>query len=153
MGRHVGGAAQLGLGSSPWLPASDPPLKDVDVAFLDPRDVSRERDRAVEQELERRLPDVPWEVTNQAGVHLWYEEKFGHAIPPISSLEDGIARNLETATSVGVRLEPDDGLTVIAPCGLDDLFTAVLRRNQRQVSREYFVQRLRDKRVAERWPR
>lgn len=128
------------------------PVKDVDVAFFDARDLSRERDRLVEQELEKRLPDVPWEVTNQAGVHLWYEEKFGRAIFPIASLEDGIARNPETATSVGVRLEPDDRLTVVAPWGLDDLFTAVLRLNPNQVSRDYFLQRLREKLVAERWP-
>ena len=129
------------------------PVKDVDVAFFDPGNTSRERDKRIERALRQRLPEVPWEVTNQAGVHLWYESKFGHAIPPITSLEDGISLNPETATSVGVRLEADDAVTVIAPCRLEDLFGLILRRNPKQVTREYFQQRVRDKRIRERWPK
>jgi hypothetical protein len=129
------------------------PVKDVDVAFYDVRDKSRERDAAIEGTLTRALPNIPWEVTNQAGVHLWYERKFGHPIPPITSLHDGISRYPETATSVGIRLEANDAITVIAPCGLSDLFGMVLRRNPTQVTRDYFRQRLRDKRITERWPK
>jgi uncharacterized protein len=125
----------------------------VDVAFFDPVDVSRERDRDIEAALRAKLSDVPWEVTNQAGVHLWYESKFGHPIPSIASLEDGIGRNPETATSVGVRLEGDGSIIVIAPCGLADLFGVILRRNPTQVSREHFRQRLREKGITERWPK
>jgi uncharacterized protein len=128
------------------------PIRDVDIAYFDPSDVSRRRDRAIEAALDESLPDVPWEVTNQAGVHLWYAGKFGHEISPIFSLEDGISRNPETATSVGVRLEPDGDVTVIAPCGLDDLFGMILRRNPKQVTKDYFRQRLIDKRIQERWP-
>jgi hypothetical protein len=42
---------------------------------------------------------------------------------------------------------------VVAPCGLEDLFALVCRRNPRRVSVEHYRRRLRDKRVAERWPR
>lgn len=129
------------------------PPKDVDVAFFDGSDVSRERDRRMEQMLYGDAPEIPWEVTNQAGVHLWYEGKFGHPIEPIGSLEDGISRNPETVTSVGVRLEADDALTVFASCGLEDLFAMILRRNPKQVTREYFRQRAMEKRIRERWPK
>jgi hypothetical protein len=44
-------------------------------------------------------------------------------------------------------------LTVIAPLGLSDLLGLVLRRNPRQVTREYFEQRRARKDVARRWPR
>jgi hypothetical protein len=71
---------------------------------------------------------VPWEVTNQAGVHLWYTTKFGYPIEPIRSIEDAVARWPETATSVAVRLRADDTLQVVAPVGLDDLLGMVLRR-------------------------
>lgn len=128
------------------------PVKDVDVAFFDPTDLSRDRDRAIEADLARRLPAVPWDVANQAGVHLWYADKFGHSMDPITSLEDGIGRYPETATSVGVGLDHDGRVTVIAPRGLDDLWGMVLRRNPRQVSRELFRKRLEDKRITERWP-
>jgi uncharacterized protein len=128
------------------------PATDVDVAFFDSSDLSRDRDRLLEDELAVALPGVPWEVTNQAGVHLWYQQKFGHPIDPITSIDDAVARWPETATAVAVRLEPDDAVTIVAPCGLDDLFGMVLRRNDRQVSAEYFRSRLVSKRIAERWP-
>jgi uncharacterized protein len=41
----------------------------------------------------------------------------------------------------------------VAPCGLDDLFGLVCRRNPRRVTVAHYHQRLRDKRVAERWPK
>ena len=129
------------------------PVNDVDVAFFDPDDVSRERDAAIERELTALLPDVPWEVTNQAGVHLWYEKKFGEPIDVLTSIEDALAHWPETATSVGVRLLPDDAVEIVAPCGLDDLFGLVLRRNPKQVSRAFFLKRLADKRIRERWPK
>lgn len=59
----------------------------------------------------------------------------------------------ETATTVGVRLEADDSLTLAAPLGLEDLFALRLRWNPCLVSREIFLQRVREKRFLERWPR
>jgi uncharacterized protein len=118
---------------------------------FDEGNVSRERDRRVERQLGERLPSVPWEVTNQAGVHLWYERKFGDPIAPVRSIDDAVGRWPETATSVAVRLEATS-LRVIAPLGLGDLLGMVLRRNPRQVTRDYFLRRLREKRIGERWP-
>jgi hypothetical protein len=133
--------------------ATPTPVRDVDVAFFDLADVSRDRDERYEAELGARLPGLAWNVTNQAGVHLWYERKFGHAVDPASSIEDAVARWPETATAVGVRLLADGRLRVVAPFGLDDLFDLVLRRNPRQVSAEYFRERVESKRIRERWPR
>jgi uncharacterized protein len=129
------------------------PVRDVDVAFFDRADPSRERDAEVQRELSELMPSVPWEVTNQAGVHLWYEQKFGYPIEPIRSIEDAVARWPETATSTAVRLHADDTMQVVAPVGLDDLLGMVVRRNPRQVTRAYFAQRLREKRIAQRWPK
>jgi hypothetical protein len=41
----------------------------------------------------------------------------------------------------------------VAPCGLDGLFGLVCRRNPRRVTVAHYHQRLRDKRVADRWPK
>ena len=133
--------------------AQPTPLNDVDVAFFDPSDVTRGRDAAIERDLARLLPGVPWEVTNQAGVHLWYEAKFGHPIRALTSIEDALAHWPETATSVGVSLAPDDSVRVIAPLGLDDLLGLVLRRNPAQVSAEFFRERVASKRIRETWPK
>ena len=128
-------------------------LKDVDVAYFDAEHLGPERDEAVEECLLARHPDVPWEAKNQAAVHLWYEQKFGFAVPPLLSSEDGIATNPETATSVGVRLLADGGLYIHAPLGLDDLFGLLLRRNPRRVTPEIFRRRVVEKRIVERWPK
>lgn len=130
-----------------------PELADVDLVFYDPDDLSPERDAAVESALRSRAPDVPWQAKNQAAVHLWYPAKFGIEVEPLTSSADAVGTWPETATSVAVRLESDDALTVVAPCGLDDLLDLVHRRNPRRVTVAEYERRLAAKRIAERWPR
>jgi hypothetical protein len=125
---------------------------DVDLAFFDPDDLSQERDAAVEDQLRRVLPDVEWDAKNQARVHLWYPDRFGYEVPPLTSSADGVATWPETATAVGLRLARDDRLLVEAPFGLDDLLGMVHRRNPRRVSAEEYRRRIEAKRIAERWP-
>lgn len=129
------------------------PLRDVDVCFFDPIDLSSEKEERLEGELESILPGTPWEVRNQAGVHLWYEEKFGQKVSPLRSIEDAVASWPETATSVAVRLLADDSLELVAPLGLDDLFEQVLRRNPARVGRDLYLRRLKEKHIVETWPR
>lgn len=128
-------------------------LNDVDVAFFDPKDLSPGRDQVIENQLFDRLPDIPWEAKNQAAVHLWYEEVFGYAVPPLKSIEDAIGTWPETATSIGVRLLPSDELLVVAPFGLHDLFQMILRRNSRRITVELFRQRVQEKGIQQKWPK
>ena len=129
------------------------PVADVDVVFFDPADLRPERDATVQAQLQARLPGVPWEATNQAAVHLWYESYFGFPVPPLTSSADAVGTWPETATSVAVRLLADDTLQIVAPCGLADLFGLVLRRNPRRVTREQFLKRLETKQIRQKWPR
>jgi hypothetical protein len=126
--------------------------RDVDVAFFDPADLSSDRDRQVETQLSRRLPGVPWQARNQAAVHLWYEERFGYAVPAVRSSAEGVATWPETVTSIAVRLRGESEIDVVAPLGLSDMFEMVLRRNPRRVSVEEYRRRAREKRILERWP-
>jgi hypothetical protein len=128
-------------------------LSDVDVAYFDVADLTARRDAELELRLASVLPGVPWEVTNQAAVHLWFEQHFGHAVEPLRSLEDAVGSWPEYATSVGITIGPDGTLDVIAPHGLGDLFDMVVRRNPARVSVETYRERVRTKRYAERWPR
>jgi len=128
------------------------PAADLDLCFFDPQNLSPERDAALQQHLQQLCPQLPWEVTNQAGVHLWFEAHFGHAVEPLRSLEHAIATWPETATAVGVRLEADDRLTLLAPLGLEDLFAGVVRRNPARVRAATYLQRIASKRYAQRWP-
>lgn len=128
-------------------------LSDVDVVYFDAAVLATEQDELLQARLKTALPDVPWEVTNQAAVHLWFEAYFGHAVAPLISLEDAVATWPEYATCVGLRLEANDAITVIAPHGLEDLFGLRVRRNPRRVSVETYRERIEQKRYAERWPR
>ena len=126
--------------------------RDVDVAYFDPTDLSRERDLTVTRDLEAALPGVPWEAKNQAAVHTWYESRFGTTVEPLTSTYDAVGTWPETATCVAVRLAPDDRLVVFAPLGLSDLLHMTLRRNPRRVSIDEFERRVAEKRILERWP-
>jgi hypothetical protein len=161
-GRASRGAARLGSGSGVirnivWDHlhghTTPTPVKDVDLVFFDRDDLSTEREEAIEAELRRLEPDVPWEVKNQAAVHLWYEARFGHPLPPLRSLQDAIGTWPETAVAIGVRLLSKDALRVIAPCGLEDLLEMTLRRNPRLVTAAFFRRRVQEKRIEELWPR
>jgi uncharacterized protein len=128
-------------------------LKDVDVGFFDPGDLTPERDAEVEQALRHQAPDIPWDAKNQAAVHLWYPRRFGSAVEPLTSTADAVGTWPEYAVCVAVHLDEQDRLTIVAPYGLDDLLGLVHRRNPRRVSIEEYERRLASKRIAERWPR
>jgi uncharacterized protein len=127
-------------------------LADIDVAHFDADDLSTERDAELQQRLHALAPELPWEVTNQAGVHLWFESQFGHPVAPLHSLGEAVASWPEYATAVGLRLDDDDRLHVIAPHGLEDLFAMVVRRNPTRVSVQTYRERVASKRYAQRWP-
>jgi len=129
-------------------------VRDVDVAYFDPADLSRDHDDLVTRRLAARCPGVPWEAKNQAAVHTWYASRFGGDEPaPLTSIADAVGTWPETATAVVVRLGSDDRLQVCAPLGLHDLMRGVWRRNQRRVSLDESLARLARHRPAERWPR
>ena len=128
------------------------PLADVDVAFFDAADLSRDTDHLLQKRLAHARPDVPWEVTNQASVHLWFEEHFGHHVQPLRSLYEAVSSWPETATSVAVRLTRNNKIEILAPLGLDDLFGMIVRRNPSRVSQVTYLSRIAEKRYLERWP-
>ncbi|WP_207911193.1 nucleotidyltransferase family protein [Roseateles saccharophilus] len=69
----------------------------VDLAYFCADDLDPAREAALQRRLQQCCPGLPWEVVNQAGVHLWFEGHFGHA--------------------VGIWLDDGDALHVIAPHG------------------------------------
>jgi uncharacterized protein len=114
-------------------------LKDVDLIYFDPQDLSLEAELGHERRLRdlfRGLP-IKLDVKNEARVHLWYEDRFGYTIKPYSSSADAIATFPTTATAVGVR-QTCSKLECCAPFGLDDLFGLVVRPNKRQITRSIY---------------
>jgi hypothetical protein len=73
-------------------------VRDVDLAFFDPADLSAENDRQIETALNAEHPAVKWDAKNQAAVHVWYPERFGLAVDPLESALDGVATWSERAS-------------------------------------------------------
>ena len=100
-------------------------INDIDVFYFDDRDLSYEAEEVVIQRLARRFAHLPLpvQVRNQARVHLWFPQKFGVAFEPLTSSGEMLGRYASKTHSVGVRLESDDQLSIVAPFGLDDIFS------------------------------
>jgi len=123
-------------------------LPDVDLLYFDRNDVSIEREKEIELQLLSSQPGVPWQVRNQARMHLQNGD------PPYRDTEDGIRNWLETATAVAVRLEADDTLTFITPWGTADLLA--MRSNPTPRGRDHYaayLARMRAKNWPARWPK
>jgi uncharacterized protein len=127
-------------------------VKDFDVGYFDD-DYSWDAEDAVIRRVAARF-DEPLksrvEVRNQRRVSEWFPQKFGQDWPPVSQTAEALERFVAPAFAVGVRLEPDDRLTIEAPFGLDDVFAMVIRPNPtRPIAADW--DRVIDKLMA-RWP-
>jgi len=121
---------------------------DIDVIYFDANDISRESEQEFEARLGRLLPGLPWQVRNQARMHVWKD------LPQHRNTADSMIYWLETVTGIGVRLEPDDTLTVIAPLGTDDLLNLRCRPTAfGQTRRDEYEERIATKRWRELWPK
>lgn len=121
---------------------------DVDVVYYDPVAPSPRRDAEIQARLAARLPDVPWEVVNQAWIHEYNDE------PPYDSTRDALSRWTETCTSVAARLDVAGRIEILAPHGVEDLLRLVARPNLAfPRAAAVFTERMESKRWPARWPR
>lgn len=122
-------------------------IKDYDLFYFDPSDLSREAEQRVQARIDAVLGDlgITVEAANQARVHLWYEEDFGHPYSPLRSSRDGIERFLVPSTCVGVR--PG---ALCSPHGLDDLYAGRLAMNPLAPHRDLFERKVAS--YLARWP-
>lgn len=118
-------------------------VKDIDLFYFDANTSYEAEDRVIRR-VEATLPGTPpVETRNQARVHLWFEERFGHPYPQLVGAADGIEYFSSRTHAVGLRLERDDSLTLHAPFGLDDIFSFRLVPNTRLANRQTYESRLR----------
>jgi hypothetical protein len=123
------------------------PLNDIDVLYYDPADLSEDREKHFESQLLSQAGEYNWSVKNQARMHLKNNQA------QYLSVEDAMKRWPETVTAVGVTLDPDNNLNIIAPHGLDDLFQMIVRRSPFFPDHEYYQARVTDKNWLKIWPR
>lgn len=106
-------------------------INDYDLIYFDNRDLSKEAEAAIEQDIRERLPDLPApvEARNQARVHTWFESYFGIPYTPLSCADEAITRYASRHQAVGIRLTEEGLLDIFAPFGLEDIFAMVVRPN------------------------
>ena len=115
-------------------------VKDYDVFYFDPQDLSWEAEDRVIRRVQGIAGDlgVTVEVKNQARVHLWYEKRFGHPYPRLASATDGIDRYLILCTCIGIDVATGE---LYAPNGLRDVEAGILRINPLSNERALFEQK------------
>ncbi len=125
-------------------------IEDLDFVYFDEKDITYEGENNIIEQVKERLGDqnIPIDIKNQAGVHLWYQQHFGYAVEPYKSLEEAIDTWPTTASAIGVRLESDE-LKLYAPFGLGDMFAQVVIANKIRITREIYEKKTR--KWAKKW--
>lgn len=135
-----------------WNHLTDRPathgVNDIDLMYFDP-DTSWEAEDTIIRNATGFPANPPVEIRNQARVHLWYEQHFGHKIPPLTSVEEAIDVFACKTHSVGVRLE-NGSLDLYAPYGLRDIFAMRVAPNPIRYNRETHENK--GRRAIECWP-
>ncbi len=145
----TGGFVRNLVWDSYYTPRPDWPELDVDVVYFNPEAADKSKDKALEKTLAKACPGRDWQVRNQAYMHHFG----GH--PPFKSMLHALTHWAETATTVSVRLCPDDTLEFITPFGFDDLFDHILRITPIMKANDPagFEARLAKKGWQQRWPK
>jgi len=119
-------------------------LNDVDVIYYD------KQQQLVPEELERKLagtlPDVNWQVKNQAVMHSRNQDT------AYQNSTDAMRYWPEKETAVGARLNSNKQLELAAPFGVRSLLEGKLTHNPLR-SKAVFEQRLASKQWLKKWPK
>ena len=120
------------------------PLNDVDVIYYDEQ--LRIAPEDIEKTLTNALPDINWQVKNQAVMHHRNQD------PAYQNSTDAMRYWPEKETAVGVRLVDNNQLELAAPFGVQSLLEGKLTHNPLR-SRALFEQRIASKQWLEKWPK
>jgi len=123
-------------------------VKDIDLMYFDPDTSWQAEDKAI-RSATGFLKMPPVEIRNQARVHLWYEQHFGHKISALESVEQAIDTFACKTHCVGVRLK-NGTLDLYAPYGLHDIFAFRITPNYIRPNRETHERK--GARALECWP-
>ncbi|MBX0359595.1 nucleotidyltransferase family protein [Halobacillus sp. Nhm2S1] len=126
-------------------------IGDADLLYFDASGTLAEEEN-LENQWNAACMDLPFsiDVTNEALVHLWYEEKFNQKIKPYTSVQDAIVTWPTTASSIGVKRNRNGEYDIYAPFGLEDLFQGIVRPNKRLIPKEVYWNKA--EKWKERWP-
>ena len=104
-------------------------INDYDLAYFDARDLGAAAEAAVVGPAEARFADlpVPVEVCNQARVHIWFNEAYGTRREPLTDTTDALRHFASMTHAVAIRLDHEGQPELLAPFGLDAVFSRTIR--------------------------
>ncbi|NBI29673.1 nucleotidyltransferase family protein [Chengkuizengella marina] len=105
-------------------------LSDIDVIYFDHSLIDEKHEKKLEEKLKTIMPNIPWEVTNEARMHVM------NGLPPYSSSVDAISKFPETATALGLKLDTNNNLILTAPCGIEDVINLEVKPTPHFLSSE-----------------
>ncbi|PTO51743.1 nitrate reductase [Vibrio splendidus] len=124
--------------------ASPTPLNDIDVIYFDPIDTSYESDLRYDAQLKQRLPELNWQVRNQANMHTKNGDE------SYQSSLDAMSYWPEKETAVAVKQSLNGDIECISSFGLESLFDLQITPNPKR-NRDIFDQRVQSKYRLTQW--
>lgn len=121
------------------------PLNDIDVVYFCRQDTAESRDQALQQQLNRLLPGLPWSVKNQARMH------HNNGDRPYCNTLDAMQYWPEKQTSIGLSLDARGNIIVHHCFALSIQFDGTISRNPAR-SIEIFERRVINKGWLKTWP-
>jgi hypothetical protein len=123
------------------------PLNDVDVAWYSSAQIDPQLDLELEFKLKQQLPNVKWQVRNQARMH------HRNSVAAYASAKDAVARFPETATCLGVAMNDKNEIEWRVTAGLADAWALRLRHNAHSgLALSVTQRRIEEKNWLARWP-
>ena len=126
------------------------PLADIDVIYFDSDNREELQEKKWERHLHSLMPNIPWSVKNQSRMHTL------NNLPPYTSAVDGIANFPETVTALGVKLDEQNDIVLVAPHGIEDVLKMTVNPVPRFAANkdllEVYEQRIQNKNWQAVWP-
>lgn len=121
------------------------PLNDVDVIYFDSNESSSEQYQAYEIKLKEMMPNINWQVRNQAFMHIRNNDE------PYTSAVDAMRYWPEKETAVGIRKLDNGKLDCVSAFGVDTLFNLQVTYNPKRL-KSVFEHRVNSKGWLAIWP-
>lgn len=121
------------------------PLNDIDLIYFDASNANASCDGEIEARLKAET-GLPWSVKNQARMHK------RNLDCPYTSTENAMSYWVEVETAVGVYLDHEGNIQLLAPFGVTSLFGYTITLNSKRPKRAEYLSRIKTKKWLETWP-
>ena len=120
------------------------PLNDIDVIYFDLNESHPDKFKEYELTLHKSLPELNWQVRNQALMHIRnHDEAYTSSLNAMSYWP-------EKETAVGIRKLANGEFECISAFGFDSLFSLQITHNPKRL-RSLFEERVTSKKWLQKW--